>query len=213
MGKFYELNKFLKSLHVKEPTNEAQSRGKAYHMIIENGGEPYEFMSQGRMYYKVYEKDFNMDWVFTKRAVEPALALRRAFPPMSAHEVWSKWEGLVGGYSVIMNMRVDMLSMQEIHEFKTTTSNIRVGNFYASMQWRCYLMNYPTARGVVYHLFKLTEDCMECSYDTLPIRGYSPELAEEEVKIEIHSMLNWLEVHHPAYLKYLEVDTSTNQKQ
>ncbi len=177
---------------------EAMSRGSAYHAILEHGAEPYAVGDSC----KVHDPQMGIDWVFSKEAVAPALAVRKELDGRLLHEIWGNYETVVGGYLVSMRLRVDALQPDALlaHEFKTTGSQPSFLGYYDSLQWRCYLLAFPDLQAVKYTVFQLGTKNDWCRVSEYVM--HRNEECETLVASALSGFLEWLS-HRPAALQRL----------
>lgn len=147
----------------------ATSRGHAVHAILEGKsasqiitGTTFADDENGlcgkvptEWHYKIYEPNFNADWLFSDAAYQVIVSNRT---PDAAFEVWGFWEGEVSNTNVRMNMRFDALQPCLLHDFKTTGSKKYYRDYLESIQWRCYLMALPEVQTVHYHIFQMPKE-------------------------------------------------------
>ena len=157
-GKFGKsIADFVEGLDKPWEKTEAQSKGDAYHKLLEHGGcQFFNLDFQGNETYKVHEPDMNRDWIFTKAQAQPALDTFTDFPNKK-HEVWGRLELEVLGYQVRMNLRVDALDEPTIWDYKTTGKPPRAENYSDTTQWPLYMMAYRDCFLFRYRVFHLTD--------------------------------------------------------
>lgn len=148
----------------------AMRRGTAYHKLLEEGGDPF------RMHFKdTVEYWITVDgevFKFSEQAAQPALNLREVFSA-GAHEVWGKWETRVEGEDIICWMRIDLVSGLDIHEFKTSSRPKKYVDYLESYQWKMYLLGFPDALRVNYHIFTLDTNNTRCDYSRFEFEPYA----------------------------------------
>lgn len=156
IGKYGKtLQDFLRKLDEPWIKTEAQSKGDAYHKILEHGGNPYrETGPDKRIWYRVNEPGMNIDWIFTERQAAPALKTFADYPDKK-HEVWGRLNFDIGGYSIKMSLRKDAVTDTEIWDYKTTSSKWPPArdNYEDSVQWPLYMMESPQMPAFHYRVF------------------------------------------------------------
>lgn len=180
------------------PPSLKASRGTAYHLLLENGGDPYRVPSPdgGKYEVPVLEKGIETRWTFSQAAAQPALDLYSTFEGMS-HEVWLNKEYDIEGEKVTSWMKIDGLELDEIHEFKTSSAPKGWLDYYPSIQWKCYLLALPDALTVHYHNFALNEDNTKCTYRTFSFERY-PEM-EADVLAPLGTLVRFLKTRPDLY--------------
>lgn len=140
---------------------EPQSKGEAYHKLIELGPLPFqETTASGATQYRVNDPEMNIDWIFNEAQAAPALATHVNHPNVQ-REVWGRLNFDTDKYSIRVNLRVDALDQHIIWDYKTTGSKYtpREQSYFDSVQWPLYMMAYPDAKTFqfrVFHLHDLT---------------------------------------------------------
>lgn len=164
-GKFGKtLQDFVEGLDKPWEKTEAQSKGDAYHKLLELGGKPFSKIENGQMQYIVSEPQFGKDWIFTHDQAAPAL---KTFTdhPNKQHEVWGRLNIEVLDYTIGMSLRVDALEYPTIWDYKTTGRPPRVENYADAVQWPLYMMAYPECTMFRYRVFHLTDyGCQQHDY-------------------------------------------------
>lgn len=181
--------------------NEAMSRGTAYHEIIENGPERYYDDLTNK--YRVYEKDLDRTWEFSADAVAPAIQFRNDHPDI-VHEVWGKWKTSLYGHEVRFNMRLDGMEGVELHECKTKSRKPKYTDYWASMQWRLYLMAMPEAERINYHVFQLDNSNSRCSYWNCEMLRY--EGMVQDIQYYLTGFIQWAESDREVWEKICVFD-------
>jgi hypothetical protein len=174
------LTDFITKLDQPWTKTEAQSKGDAYHKLLEHGGGLYfettpELMTQ----YRVHEPDMNIDWIFSEKQAAPALATFTEHP-FKKHEVWGRLNFDIGGYNIRMNLRKDAVTEGEIWDYKTTSSKYAPGaaNYYESLQWPLYMMESPDVSQFHYRVFHFLGDDVN-QYDFI----FQKEVQKEKAAI------------------------------
>lgn len=143
--------KVIESIMGKVPWKQEMTTGSAYHLIIENGGEPYWSDKENK--YVVFDKESKETVLFTKNEAEPAIIYRNAHPGL-IFEVPNKWTFNLNGFEITMNMRFDAGYGLDIHEHKTVyKSGWHIETYEDSLQWKIYLLS-SAARKVKYNIFE-----------------------------------------------------------
>lgn len=187
--------------------NEAMSRGTAYHKLIEFGASKYWNQSEG--VYIVPEPEMNINWKFSPNAAKPAIDV---FDKMliASKEVWTTANfGNVSGFEVLVRMRYDALFGTQVHEFKTKSRKPTYGEYFESMQWKCYLMGLPGLETVVYHIFQLDKNNKNCTYTDFEIPRYND--LELDVLRLCSELISWAK-HNPEYMDKLEERAQVRKK-
>lgn len=166
--------------------NEAISRGKAYHRILEEGASEFKKGSS----YVVPEPEMGKTWVFTQDAIQPAIRLTSLYHK-GAHEVWGRWETDLCGYRIVSRQRYDMLLGLQVHEFKTTAHSKKYTDYLDSLQWKMYLLGLPDAHSIVYHIFQIGRNNNWCRYNTYQFDRYDE--MEADIKSQLSGFIHWLE--------------------
>ncbi len=201
-------HKFVKNLQSKQPTTLPQSKGKAYHKLLEHGGGKYEFPQAGKMFYRIPCKDLRIDWVFSEKAALPAIKLHQSLIGIekpylfeTPHKVRFDFES----HFVDLSMRFDLTVGLYLHEFKTMSARPSYEYYNDLIQWKCYLLAMPQLQGMRYHFFRLNDDCTDCEYSYFDnMRPNTEELYYLVVR-EIKDMLDYLLISSPEVLALLEV--------
>jgi hypothetical protein len=157
-GKFGKsIKDFIEGLDKPWEKTEAQSKGDAYHKLLEHGGcDFFNIDFSGKVTYKVHEPDLKRDWIFTEAQAKPALDTFTDFPNKQ-HEVWGRLELEILGHPIRMNLRVDALEVPMIWDYKTTGKPPRAENYSGTTQWPLYMMAYPECTAFRYRVFHLTD--------------------------------------------------------
>lgn len=183
-------------------TNEAASRGIAYHEMLENGPDAYRLPGG----FEVKEQGLQKTWLFSDNAVEPIYRIRDQYPNM-VFECWNDLELNIDGFDILIKMRLDGLWGLELHEFKTTGSYSIAAQksdgtgYLQSLQHKVYLYSFPLLKKCKYHIFQLNKDNTDCKYHCFEYLRTGKE--EAEVKHHIGNMMSWLS-DKPEVLKKLE---------
>ena len=153
----------------------AQSRGDAYHKLLEQG--PHPFISRdpntGAPSYAVHEPDMNKTWIFSEKEAAPAIATFEAHPDKK-HEFWGRLNLDFTNYSVYMPLRVDALQPKVIWDYKTTAKPPKQTNYAESLAWPFYMMAFPDCTLFRFRVFQLSGgDCIQT--DFLFDKDYSRE--------------------------------------
>jgi PD-(D/E)XK nuclease superfamily len=148
---------FINKLDAPWIKSEAQSKGDAYHKLLEHGPIPYkETTPEGLIQYRVHEPDLNIDWIFNEAQAAPAIATHTNHPDKK-HEVWGNLLFDLSDYTVKVNLRVDALEKFRVWDYKTTGSKYapRKEDYYESTQWPMYMKAYPDVTDFRYRVFHL----------------------------------------------------------
>ena len=186
-------NYITKPWEVTEP----QSKGTAYHALIEQGPECFRDGDT----YRVFEKQLGQTWEFSPQAVQPVIELQPLLQGMT-FETWGRNEIRLNGYTIRQNMRYDGLKPHELHEFKTRSRTPKYDDYWKSLQWQCYLLSLPDCERVHYHVFTLNKKNTKCEYTPLVFDRY-PEM-EANVMEYLTGLLNYLET-KPELLNRLKL--------
>lgn len=122
--------------------------GNAYHLLIEKG--PRMFWDKKTSCFVVSDKV-----KLTKEEASLGIELRRKYQN-SLFECPFTCDLVVNNYKIIIPMRVDFIHGNEVHEVKTTSSNLDLESYYRSYQWRYYLLRLEL-NYIDYHVFKFTD--------------------------------------------------------
>ncbi|NJO28545.1 MAG: hypothetical protein HC874_14145 [Richelia sp. SL_2_1] len=137
--------------------NQAVWLGRAVHSMLENTPEKYRMEAYGEVFY--FYNEHNFDISLNPLEVEPLIEFCNAYPHL-AYEIpdIKRFVNTVLGYEVMYSLRIDAVEPLVLHEFKTSSSWSKPEfEFYErSMQWRLYLMAYPDAKCIKYHIFHFT---------------------------------------------------------
>lgn len=154
---------------------EPQSKGEAYHKLIELGPLHFkETAPDGSTQYRVNDPEMNIDWIFNEAQAAPALATHVNHPNVK-REAWGRLGIDLDNYTVTMNLRLDALDTFKIWDYKTTGSKYvpERKTYWESVQWPLYMMAYPdvtTFHFRVFHLHDLTCDQHDFVFDKDPAR-------------------------------------------
>ena len=154
---------FIEKLDQPWIKTEAQSKGEAYHKLVELGPLPFRETAQdGSTRYRVNDPEMNIDWIFNADQAAPALATHVEHPNVK-REVWGRLNFDLEKYSIRMSLRVDALDTYKIWDYKTTGSKYTPAEktYLESVQWPLYMMAYPDITEFqfrVFHLHDLTCD-------------------------------------------------------
>ena len=154
---------------------EPQSKGEAYHKLIELGPLHFkEIAPDGSTRYRVNDPEMNIDWLFNESQAAPALATHVSHPNVQ-REIWGRYAVDLGNYSVTMNLRLDALDQFKIWDYKTTGSKYvpERKTYWESVQWPIYMMAYPdvtTFHFRVFHLHNETCDQHDFVFEKDPAR-------------------------------------------
>lgn len=136
---------------------EPQSKGEAYHKLIELGPLPFkETAPDGSTQYRVNDPEMNIDWIFNEAQAAPALATHVSHPNVK-REIWGRLPIELENYSVVMNLRLDALDLYKIWDYKTTGSKYTPmeKTYWESVQWPLYMMAYPDVTEFQFRVFHL----------------------------------------------------------
>lgn len=167
-------------------TNEAMSRGTAFHLLIENG--PRAYVDQAAKLLKVPEPELGVTWEFDYSigvAVKELLDKTKGIQ----HEVKDLIKFDLAGVQVFMPLRVDGLLLDEVKEFKTKGSTPNYMDYFDSLQWRCYLVAFPDCQTVGYHVYHLGKN-----NNLLGVYGYQMrryETVKEDVEKALNGFIEW----------------------
>jgi len=151
---------FIDKLDQPWVKTEAQSKGEAYHKLIELGPLHFqEVAPDGSTRYRVNDPEMNIDWLFNEKQAAPALASHGAHPNMQ-REIWGKLNFDLDKYSVRMNLRLDGFDPPKIWDYKTTGSkyNPEKKTYWESVQWPLYMMAYPDSKQFHFRVFHLHDE-------------------------------------------------------
>ena len=136
-GGFFDEQKVIESLTGQSKWSPSMEFGSAYHGLIEHGGEKFYNQETGLYHYK--EDRMDNEVTITPEQAELAFKYRKAYP-MMIHECSATHVLKVDGVDVLLNMRIDGISNNRVHEIKTTSHNPKIADYEDSLQWRCYLL-------------------------------------------------------------------------
>ena len=156
---------------------EAQSKGEAYHKLIELGPLHFkEIAPDGSTRYRVNDPEMNIDWLFNENQAAPALATHVNHPNVK-REAWGRLSVDLENYAVTMNLRLDALDTFKIWDYKTTGSKYTPENktYWESVQWPIYMMAYPDVQEFHFRVFHLHDETCD-QYDFV----YKKDPAREE---------------------------------
>ena len=166
---------FIQKLDEPWVKTEPQSKGEAYHKLLEFGGLTYkEINKEGVTQYRVNDPEMRIDWIFNEAQAAPALATFTNHPDKQ-HEVWGSLNFDLTNYIVKMSLRIDALDKFSIWDYKTTGSKYapKKETYCESVQWPLYMKAYPDStnfRYRVFHLHDLTCDQYDYIFDKDPAR-------------------------------------------
>jgi len=171
---------FIRKLDEPWIKTEAQSKGEAYHKLIELGPLHFqELAPDGTTRYRVNDPEMNIDWIFNAEQAAPAIDTHVNHPNVQ-REVWGRLNFDLDNYSVRMNLRVDAMDKNGkfvIWDYKTTGSKYvpQKQPYYESVQWPLYMMAYPDATLFRFRVFHLHDQVCD-QHDFL----FDKDLAREE---------------------------------
>lgn len=175
MGRYGKtVEDFIRNLDEPWVRSEAQSKGEAYHKLLEHGPDPYRELCADGVRYRVNDPQMNIDWMFSEQQAAPALRTWSDHPDLQ-REQWARLIIDLDDYYVQMNMRTDAMSESVIWDYKTTGSKYapKKETYYESVQWPLYMMRYDLAtcfRYRVFHLHDGTCDQYDYIFDKSPER-------------------------------------------
>ena len=159
--------------------------GTAFHSILEQGIEPFLVRKEVRHQLDIDGVDMPIIQRFTheelmvtiKGVPEPMMlkvedvkeAIRwRLEHPTAVFEVWNEHElHLPTGDTVKINMRIDSLEGNYVHEFKTTDKPAKYVNYSNSAQWKLYALSTGAAK-VRYTVFQYFYNEVVERYSVIP---------------------------------------------
>lgn len=172
--------------------NEAVSRGKAYHELLEHGPERYERENEdGEVEYAIDEPEMGIRWVFSQAAAQPAIDHYRKYNETMLHEVWADYDFQVAHFQVKMRMRLDGVDSTIGHEHKTTKRSPKIETYEPSYQWRANLAAFPELQGVRYNVFQLNTKNTACKKTSFIF--WRPPDVESQVQDKALDLLLWIE--------------------
>ena len=148
---FSSEDELIKTIKGESIFKTAFEYGKAYHALIENGGEMY--LKDG--VYMVKADDMVQAIRITKNEAEPALKFNREHPLMTA-EIPAIIPVEFSDYTILLNMRMDGLEGLKLHEHKTTGRPHKRDKYEKSIQWQIYLFT-AGLREAQYNVFQYNE--------------------------------------------------------
>jgi hypothetical protein len=171
--------------------------GKAYHSLIENGGEIY--LKNG--VYAVMSDDMKDPIYITLKEAEPALKFRSEHPLMIS-EIEAMKAIEFQDYIVLLNMRVDGLEGMKVHEHKTTGSPHKRAKYENSLQWRIYLFT-ADVHEVQYNVFQCTDLKQGGKIvEYTPYNFYRYPTMESDIRSYCRLLISFCE--HKHLLNYVE---------
>lgn len=171
------MKNFVEGLSIPWEKTMAQSRGDAYHKLLELGPLPFLHRdpSDNSKWYKVPDPDMKgkPTWTFSEKEAAPAIETFENNPDKK-HEVWGRLNLDFTNYGVYMPLRVDALQPKVIWDYKTTASEPKKTRYQESVVWPFYMMAFPDCTVFRFRVFQLLKnDCLQT--DFLFDKDYSKE--------------------------------------
>lgn len=160
------MNNFVDGLSQPWEKTMAQSRGDAYHKLLELGPDPFAHTDphNGSKYYKVPEPEMKTVWTFSEAQARPAIETFERHPDKK-HEVWGRLNLEFTNYKLYMPLRVDALQAPAIWDYKTTASEPKKTRYQESVVWPLYMMAFPDCTVFRFRVFQLGEnDCKQTDF-------------------------------------------------
>lgn len=185
-------------------TNEAVSRGTAYHEMIEHGPGKYTWYDQakGQHCYAVHEEELDKTWFFSPEAVKPIIELRKKYDGL-VYESWNTMWMESQGLRIRVRMRYDGMLGLRAKEFKTTGRKKKSDDYRKTVQWKMYLLASPELQGIDYHVFVLNKNNTKCTPLEFSFEPY-PEM-KADVQELLDGLVGWLQL-NPHLLDKLTIE-------
>lgn len=174
------------------------SKGTAVHAVIE-GVETSP---------NVHEESMQVTWNFAPDAWKTLQTFRERFKDASM-EVWNHTTIESTKADVHMNMRYDALDGLVLHDFKTSAKPKHYGDYFNSLQWRCYLLSLPDIHKVMYHAITVPNSDPEKVIDKLSIASMEflrQPNNDQMVMYSLSHLIDWIMEDEQMYAKLL-IDT------
>ena len=143
-------DKLIEAIRGETPWSAKMEFGGAFHAVIEHGAEKYFNSSTGL--YHVQIEGVEENYILQPEEVQVAEDYRAKYKGM-VNESKATYPIKIGDHNVIINMRIDGLWGNEVHERKTTDKSPKYENYADSIQWKCYALATECNK-VVYDVFK-----------------------------------------------------------
>lgn len=128
--------------------------GTAFHLVMEKGAGRF-YNEKTKLYDIRDDKDLVSPIICTWNEIRLADEFHKRYPSMN-YETWLAPVIQLDNYSITLNLRIDGLLGNEIHENKTSTRGLNVDFYERSSQWKSYMVA-TTAEVVQYNLFNYKE--------------------------------------------------------
>lgn len=160
------------------------SKGTAIHSVIEGvATEP-----------NVYEQQMKVTWSFSDDIWKQLQDFRQEFT-FAEMEVRNHTTINSPLADVHMNMRYDALDGLVLHDFKTSEKPKHYGDYYNSLQWRCYLLSLPDVHKVVYHAITVpntdpAKQIDKIRFDRMEFLRHADN--DNLVRYRLHQLVEWV---------------------
>lgn len=181
--KFGRYGNSLKTFIENKPRQktDAQSRGDAYHLLIQYGPDKYQQLQQdGSIEYVIYEPQLDKHWVFREPQAAPAIATHFENEGKQC-EVWGNLQIETTAFNVRVPLRVDAILRPDIWDYKCVSKEPYMAGYATAIQWPLYMMAFPECTRFHYKVFQVTTN--GCAESVLTL-----ERSEQAQK----DALNWL---------------------
>jgi hypothetical protein len=196
--------KLIETITGKDVWTPKAEFGSAFHLVMEKGADPFWNESAQKYIIDVPQAG---TVICEYSEIELADEFHKAYGAFMTWETWHKGQIKVDHHTVILNMRIDGLLGQNVHENKTTTREFKPDFYERSLQWRIYLMAMETSM-VQYNIFPYKEpaplkegktkrragarELREVKYQ--PVKFYhGGEPMIQEVESNIRGLISWCE--------------------
>lgn len=151
---FITREKLIEGLKGEEVWTPKAEFGTAFHLVLENGADKY--WNESANAYVIQDSKMPNAIVCEYSEIQLADEFHKEFGKAMVWEVRHTEYIRVDNYDIRLNMRIDSLLGEEVHENKTTTRGLKPDFYERSMQWRIYLMAMQTPM-VQYNVFPYKE--------------------------------------------------------
>lgn len=177
--------------------------GEAYHKVIEQGHEKFHKPDIAINHYEVpvqiwyEEKRIEVTEIFTYAELLPAIRYREKHKGL-IFEVPNHWNFEYGEYQVTIEMRMDAMHGNYVHENKTVYSSWKMEGFENSLPWQIYLVSADSPR-ITFNIFEILskrEEDIQRRVSCFSFDLYREEQMEYDIKDWVGLYIQFLEIHN-----------------